>query len=62
VRILVVQNDIPQFGAEQVADANGSPSNAQTQESSDDKYDDDDTDDVENIHCGLRFRACATST
>jgi hypothetical protein len=62
VRILVVQNDIQQFGAEQVADGNGSHSNVQTQESSNDKYDDHDTDDVENIHCALHFRDCATST
>ena len=34
------------------------PSNAQTQEARNDKYDDHDADDVENIHCALRFRLC----
>lgn len=30
----------------------------QTQEARNDKYDDHDADDVENIHCALRFRLC----
>ena len=33
-------------------------SDVQTQEARNDKYDDHDADDVENIHCALRFRLC----
>ena len=40
----------------QVADASGAPSNVQTQVARNDQYNDHDADDVENIHCALRFR------